>query len=154
MKCERIYRISIETNEPSETLFQEINRAIESVLDTFQKDRRTKVYIVNVKDPDDSPPFEMADQSLEIIEKAILHVLLEAKRTEEVSLSASEISTRLRMSAYKDKTSSSPTSYTLIREILLHLQFHGSKAFERDPVEREKWRITENGESRLQTKRG
>lgn len=43
---------------------------------------------------------------------------------------------------------------TQLSTLTLHLQFHGSEAFERDPVEREKWRITENRESRLQTKNG
>ena len=93
---------------------------------------------------------EMANQGLELIEKAILRVLLKAKQAGEASLLPSEISTRLGLSVYKDNASSSNTSYTLIREILLHLQYHGSDAFERDPRERKKWQITENGESRLQ----
>ena len=93
---------------------------------------------------------EMADQGLELIEKAILRVLLKAKQAGEASLLPSEISTQLGLSAYKDNASSSNTYYTLIREILLHLQYHGSDAFERDPRESKKWQITENGESRLQ----
>ena len=93
---------------------------------------------------------EMADQGLELIEKAILRVLLKAKQSGEVSLLPSEISTRLGLRVYKDNASSSNTSYTLIREILLHLQYHGSDAFERDPREIKKWQITEQGVSLIE----
>ena len=85
------------------------------------------------------------DQGLDLIELGILYVLLKAKYTGEGSLHASEISKRLGLRAYRDKASSTQTTYTLIREVLLYLQYHGSDAFQRDPQDSKKWRITTAG---------
>ena len=88
-----------------------------------------------------------AERGLQLIEEAILAVLLEAKQTGEAPLLPIKISEHLGLSSYKDKSSSvEGVSYTLIREVLLHLEYHGNELFQRDPVENSKWKLTPEGE--------
>ena len=122
MNYKRTYNISIKMDESSEGLFKEISKAIESILDTYQKDGVIRTYVV-VVDPVNPNPQLMAQSGIEMIGEAILHILKEAG-----PLRAANISDHLGIPPYtggKTKNKTGCMKYGIVHCILRKLQEEG-----------------------------